>query len=200
MTLVGATFHLFGWRVFPTPLHLLEERSETAEPLYDPFIQVSIVPKGNVLGLGPCYFHGPFHPHEWVVFMSWGTDTVMDGSMNHPKWNRIVTYVALYFVSCILIWFTDTHLKSVPQLFQNKPQAFTWARCKMVLTTSFEPKPVNESHAKNGGKCVFSVLVLSFCIGSGTLGHAESTWKIPQMHWSTVKFHTATQISLNRHA
>jgi len=101
---------------------------------------------------------------QWDVHqIFWASrGTVMDGSMNHPKWNMIVTYVACYFVSCILIWFTDTHLKSVPQLFQNKPQAFTGARCKIVLMTSFEPKPVNESHAKNGSKCTFSVLVVSF--------------------------------------
>ena len=47
------------------------------------------------------------------VMVNW----VMDESINHPTWNRIVTYVALHFVSCILIRFTDVHLKSVPQLF-----------------------------------------------------------------------------------
>src|SRR5882762_364835 len=78
--LVGASFHLFRGRVCTTSLLLLlllllfEERSETVESSYYPFIWVSIVPKGNSLGLGSCYFRGSFHPHEWVVFVSWGTD------------------------------------------------------------------------------------------------------------------------------
>src|SRR5258705_237691 len=77
MTLVGAMFHLFGGRVCTTSLLLLllfEERSETAESSYYPFIWVSVVPKGNSLGLGSHYFCSPFHPHKWVVFVSWGTD------------------------------------------------------------------------------------------------------------------------------
>ena len=66
----------------------------------------------------------------------WSIDffcTVMDGSMNHPKWNRVITYVILYFGSCVLILFTDICLKSVPYFFQNKPHAFTWGRCKTAL-------------------------------------------------------------------
>src|SRR6266436_144027 len=80
MALVGATLHFFGRRVclflllLLLLLLLLEEGSETPESSYYPFVRVSGVPKGNSLRLGTRYFRGPFHPHEWVVFMSWGTD------------------------------------------------------------------------------------------------------------------------------
>ena len=127
----------------------------------------------------------------------------MDGSINHPKWNRIVTYiyVASYFVSYILIWFTDTHLKSVPQLFQNKQHLSTCARCKMVLMTSFEPKPVNESHAKNGSKCVISIPVVSFL---HWIWHSQACWEyVKKCHKCTevlLNLKTVTQIRLSRHA
>ena len=73
--------------------------------------------------------------------------------------------------------------KSAPQNFQNKLWAFTWAGCQTVLRATLEPKPANESLAKNGSKCGISLPFLPIFV---ICWHALACWEYVKKVTSTL--------------
>ena len=91
---------------------------------------------------------------------------------------------------CFLLWFIFSHLiyryipkEYPPQNFQNKLWAFTWAGCQTALTATLEPKPADESLAKNGGKCGLFWPFLPFLI---IFWHTLACWGYVKKATSTL--------------